>query len=541
MNRSITEALAWTLLHFLWQGGLIALLAGLTSIALRRAKSTTRYALFCGALALMVVVPVITFAVLNVSPAPAPIARATPAPADSGAVTSAPAPAQPEPVPSWLPWLVRVWLAGVVLLSLRSAGGLILAQRLKYWRTTPAAESIQRTASRLRARLDLRRAVRVFESAVAQVPSAIGCLKPVVLLPVSALTALTPEQIELLLAHELAHIRRHDYFINLLQTGVETVLFYHPAVWWISSRIRAEREHCCDDLAIQACGDDALAYARTLTQLEGLQSRPVRLVLAANGGPLLARIQRLANRESAGRHTPPVWMGVLLPVALVLLAALSVRPSRVEATGVDTSAVDSEIAEPPEPAAPEENHPEAPKRQIRGHGYLAGLASAGYTKISVDEIIALKQNGVEPQYIAEMMSAGLGVPTVDQLIKLKQHGVDPAFVARLARSGLVKDIAFEMTIRLHDYGVNTDDMTRIRALGFGPFAADDVVKLRDHGVTYTAFEALKEAGISAVTVEDAIQIQQNGVNAPSIRSMKDQGFNHLSLEQIIKLRRAGVI
>jgi hypothetical protein len=355
------------------------------------------------------------------------------------------------------------------------------------------------------------------------------------------LTSLTPEQIELLLAHELAHIRRHDYFINLLQTAVETVLFYHPAVWWISAQIRAEREHCCDDLAVQVCGDDAVAYARTLAQLESLRSRPVRLVLAADGGSLLNRIQRLANRDSAGRHAPPVWMGVLLPVALVLLAAISVRPQRVEATGVDTPAVEEAAAEPPEPAAPEANHSGLPKRQVRGRGYLAGLASAGYTKISVDEIIALKQNGVEPQYIADMMSAGLGVPNVDQLIKLKQHGVDPAFVARVTRSGLVKDLAFEITIRLHDHGVDTDDMARIRALGFGPFTTDDVVKLRDHGVTHTAFEALKEAGISTVTVEDAIQIQQNGVNASSIRSMRDQGFNHLSLEQIIKLRRAGII
>jgi beta-lactamase regulating signal transducer with metallopeptidase domain len=523
MNHSMTEALAWTLLHFLWQGGLIALLTGLTSVALRGVKSATRYALFCGALALMAIVPMVTFVVLNHARTPVPIA-APPLADIHIALSAPPAPLQPGPAPSWLPWLVRLWLAGVVLLSLRSAGGLLLAQRLKYWRTAPAAASIQQTASRLRARLDLRRAVRIFESAVAQVPSAIGWLRPVVLLPASALTALTPEQIEFLLAHELAHIRRHDYFINLLQTAVETVLFYHPAVWWISARIRAEREHCCDDLAVQACGDNAVAYARTLAQLEGLRSRPVRLALAADGGSLLTRIQRLANRESAGRHAPPVWMGVLLPVALALLAALLVRPSRVQATAADAS-----------PAA----QPAPP--QMHGRGYLAGLANAGYTKISVDEIIALKQNGVEPPYIADMMSAGLGVPTPNQLIKLKQHGVDPAFVTRVVRSGLVQDLAFEATIRLHEHGANSEDMAQIRALGFGPFSADDVVKLRDHGVTHTAFEALKEAGINSVTVQDAIQIHENGVSASSIRSMKDQGFGHLSLEQIIKLRRAGVI
>ena len=536
MSRSITDALAWALIHFLWQGALIALLASVGSFFLRRARSTTRYALFCGAMVMMLVVPAITLISLvdrpveRVATAPRPVPQAAMAfaPGAPPAAHTAAAPA-PNSGPAYLPWLVRLWLAGVVLLAIRATGGWVIAQRLKFSNTAPATEAIQRTANRLRSRLDIKRMVQVFESTVAEVPSVIGWLRPVILLPVSALTALSPEQIELLLAHELAHIRRYDYFINLLQTAVETVLFYHPAVWWISSQIRAEREHCCDDLAVQACGDP-IAYARTLAEMEGLRTKPVRLALAADGGSLLSRIQRLLNREGTRRHTPPAWVGALLPVAVVLISVLSVRPTNVKAVQPEGEPEPMNM----EAAADVLSHPQ-PK------GYLAGLSAAGYTKVTVDEIISLKQNGVEPKFIKGLMDAGLGTPEVGQLIKLSQHGVAPDFVARVVQSGLVKNPTFECMIQLREHGVDPEEMGRIRALGYGPFESDEITKLRDQGVKLSAFEALKEAGIEQAGVHDAVQVQENGISAGNIRSARTQGFANLTLEQIIKLRRAGVI
>ena len=98
----------------------------------------------------------------------------------------------------------------------------------------------------------------------------------VILLPISTLSGLSREQIEMILAHELAHIRRHDFFVNLLQATVETLLFYHPAAWWISRRIRVEREHCCDDIAVDVCGNP-LQYARALTRLSDEDARILAL------------------------------------------------------------------------------------------------------------------------------------------------------------------------------------------------------------------------------------------------------------------------
>ena len=322
------------------------------------------------------------------------------------------------------------------------------------------------------------------------VPATVGWLRPVVILPASALTGLTPEQLEFLLAHELAHVSRHDYLVNLAQTAIETVLFYQPGVWWLSRQIRIEREHCCDDLAVTACGD-AVGYARTLVTLETVRTGPHDLAVAANGGSLLARIRRLAHPGRTERVGPPAWMGALVPTALVLAALIGAAPSPSADSTKPTTPVESGV------------EPE---------GFLQGLASAGYVKVSVDDVIKLKEHGVEPPYIKEMLGAGLGAPGVDELIRLREHGVDPEFVAVVVRSGAVNDLNFETIIRLREHGVDGDDLGRIRALGFGPYSTDEVIRLRENGIT-----------------------------ADRLERLKPQGFVNLTLEQIIKLGRGGVI
>ena len=150
-------------------------------------------------------------------------------------------------------------------------------------------------------------------------PTVIGWLRPVVLLPVSCVTGLSPGQLEAIVAHELAHIRRHDYLVDLLQSAVETLLFYHPAVWWVSRRIREEREHCCDDLAVAACGDRA-GYARALATLEELRPASAQLAVAASGAPLLRRIRRLAGqpeRGPAGVTWPFAGIAIVLVIGIL--------------------------------------------------------------------------------------------------------------------------------------------------------------------------------------------------------------------------------
>ena len=254
-------------------------------------------------------------------------------------------------VDEWLPLFVSVWLAGVALLTLRLFSGWMWVQRMKSHGARPAPEALQTAAERLMRRLHIGRAVRLLESTSVSVPTVIGWLKPVVLLPASALAGLAPNQMEAILAHELAHVRRHDYIVNLFQTVVETLLFYHPAVWWLSRRIRAERENCCDDLAVSLCGDP-VAYAAALAELEGLRSTTGDLVLAATGGSLLQRVRRLLGVPThAGRA--PGWLaaGLALLVVISMSAGAVARDALIGEWQVAAPAAPVVPAAPAQPAS----------------------------------------------------------------------------------------------------------------------------------------------------------------------------------------------
>ncbi|MBC7819140.1 MAG: PQQ-binding-like beta-propeller repeat protein [Planctomycetaceae bacterium] len=213
--------------------------------------------------------------------------------------------------------LVSGWLAGVVLLSVRPLIGWHSARRLQRVGLSEVSDSLKEMLSRLAGRLGLRRAVRLFQSSLVQIPCVVGALKPVILLPASAIVGLSPEQLEALLAHELAHIRRHDFAMNVVQTLVETLLFYHPAIWWLSRQVRQEREHCCDDLAISVCGDVA-GYARMLVTVEGLRGRVPQTSVAASGGSLVERIRRLLPSPHEQPRSP--WLaGIIVLGSLVVL------------------------------------------------------------------------------------------------------------------------------------------------------------------------------------------------------------------------------
>lgn len=314
--------LGWTLLHFLWQGVVIAaLLAAVRACAARALNAPSRYIAACVALAAMVVAPLVTFLALS-NPGgaalPAGLAPVVPASA-GGARASASLPL--STAWEWIsPRLGAAWLLGVLFCSLRLLGGWLAAARLRSAGAKPASAEWLPKLKRLMARVGVTRQVRLLVSSLVEAPAVIGWLRPVILVPVGALAGLPAAQVEALLAHELAHIRRHDYLVNLLQSVAEAVLFYHPAVWWVSRQIRAEREHCCDDVALEATGGDVLAYARALAELESC--RPAHLqAVAATGGSLRDRIRRLVDPARPGSHTLPAG-GAAWALSAILLVGI---------------------------------------------------------------------------------------------------------------------------------------------------------------------------------------------------------------------------
>jgi beta-lactamase regulating signal transducer with metallopeptidase domain len=392
------QPLGWALIHFLWQGSAVAAMLAAALWLLRDGTAHARYLAAYAALLAMAAAPALTLLILGVPSGhtPRPSIRPVithgslfvPSSSPSPARATAPSREQPHarrshqlsfvgyPIAApfarperFFPSLVATWLIGVLTLSLRLLGSWIMVQRLPHRHARPISGALAARAEALARRLGIHHPMRLLESTQVQVPLALGWLRAAILVPASAISGMPPAQLEALLAHELSHIRRHDYLVNLLQTAVETVLFYHPAVWWVSHQIRVEREHCCDDLAVLALGD-RLTYARALTALETLRNVPAPLALAGSGGHLLARIRRILGLPPERTATAPAWLGGTIMITLLLAATALLHGSAADPPHAP-------VQNSPVTAARESLPPKPPRvpplRLIRGAQRLALL------------------------------------------------------------------------------------------------------------------------------------------------------------------------
>lgn len=315
IQMSFASATAFALLHSLWQLALIALLAALSFTALSGATARARHAVGMAWLLAMLAAPLLTFAQYWHSPAQefAASLGGWALPGSGEAVN----PASPPVIAPWWGWLLvclsQVWLLGVVLMAVRQVGGWRLMRQIERQPFAELPAAWQQRVAHLGAALGITRQVSVRLAQRVSSPFTAHALRPLIWLPLGMLTKPPVAQVEALLAHELAHIARLDWCWNALQCAAEALLFHHPAMWWLSRRIREEREHACDDLAVAVSGD-AIALAEALA---GLQRRSARAPfampgLAAGGGALMKRISHLLS----GAPARPNWR---IPGAFVLL------------------------------------------------------------------------------------------------------------------------------------------------------------------------------------------------------------------------------
>jgi len=316
---AIAHAISAALLHFVWQGPVVAFLLWITLAALRRGSARLRYFVCCAALAIMIALPGITAWVVYRAPGAAstPADQVVVIPDSVGPAVLSGAASLSVWIAALEAWALPLWFAGVLVFAVRLIWSSRHVVRLRR-EGVPPEGSLVETVSRLVRRMNIGRPVYVRISSLAESPSVVGWLRPMVLLPAASLLNLSVEQLEAVLAHELAHIRRHDYLVNVLQTLAETLFFYQPAVWWASSCIRNERELCCDDLVVEICGD-AVGYARALTKLERLRVISPELALGSSAGPLLRRIRRLTG---VVEEQPPSKLPAVLALCLALICCL---------------------------------------------------------------------------------------------------------------------------------------------------------------------------------------------------------------------------
>ncbi|MHC4397278.1 MAG: M56 family metallopeptidase [Planctomycetota bacterium] len=352
----IIQRLGWTLVHFAWQATAIGLILAIVLKLLHKSSANVRYIIACMALALIVLMPIVTIRMIGMPVEaidPVKLKQAgidlpkagfdLPVLVEMPQVESPPVQATVTPrvalkdrfvgtVELALPYIVLGWLAGVLGLSIWHLGGWTQLQRLRRKMVKQVGERVNLRLRHLADQLGIKQAIEIAESAFVQVPAVVGWLRPVILLPASVLTGLSGEQLETILAHELAHIKRCDYLVNMLQTSVEILGFYHPAVWWISHKIRFERENCCDDLAVSLCSD-RVCYAKALTTMEEIRAS-YRLAVAVSGGSLFDRIRRLLGKDSANEGKLS-WLAPVIAILLIMALLISVSFAMSSRTKTD--------------------------------------------------------------------------------------------------------------------------------------------------------------------------------------------------------------
>jgi beta-lactamase regulating signal transducer with metallopeptidase domain len=554
LSADVMHSVSWTLLQFLWQGTAVAALAAVLMALFRSASS--RYVVGVGALFLMLAAPVATF-FLQARQGNAVVGQHHSEVGSQKSIASKDVTALPKtflrvsPLLDTNPWLVEAWLLGVAFFGLRYAGGFIFLERGRRKRSYPPSERVLKICRTLERELGLNRTVQYCECLWLQAPAVIGWIRPIVLLPVTTLSGLSEEQLRSVIAHELAHIRRLDAFVNLFQVAIETLLFYHPAVWWLNKRIRAEREHCCDDVAVALCGNP-LAYARALTLMEEWQSAPT-LAMAANHGPLAERIFRLMHWKSTGGGARGIGLtGGLLSLTAALVAgnallevaypkptvhaaaeravlhggksSLSIDPQvklvhtiAASPQSIPAAKTSANGASKPTPARPEENGEPTPAGTATS--YIEGLKAEGLHDLTVEQLVSLKIQDVTPTYVRLIREAGLQVDA-DKLVAMKIQDVTPEFVHDIRSLGLTPDA--DQIVALKIQNVDGDYVRGLKGAGIQP-DLDQLIALKIQGVTPDYVRSLRDLGVQP-DIDELVGMRIQGITPEYVRDIRALGL-----------------
>jgi beta-lactamase regulating signal transducer with metallopeptidase domain len=550
LSPTIMHSLGWALLHFLWQGIAVAAVAGAGMALCRRASA--RYALAVGALVLMLVAPAATFLFyMDAAPVAASVVKSSSAVAPALSAPRLAGANEPSRIsgsglsPEVLPWMVEAWLVGVALFSLRSAGGFLLLERERRRQSSVVSDRVLEICFTMQDRLGINRAIDYCECAWLQAPAVIGWLRPVVFLPLTTLSGLSEEQLQSVIVHELAHIKRLDPLVNVFQVCVETLLFYHPAVWWLNKRIRTEREHCCDDIAVSVCGN-AVEYARALAIMEEWRSAPA-LAMAANRGPLTERVLRILGLKTLRNGMRGIGItGSVLCLTAALIAGNALmgmaHPQLAQASYNSQATPGTNSAQSTAPSRPAAKasagakpSPSSAKRSdepalANGSSYIGAMESAGLHDLSIDQLIAMKIQDVTPDYVRGLQAQGLR-PDAENLIAMKIQGVTPEYVHELHADGLNPDM--NQIIALKVQGVDGQYFRGIKDAGLQP-NVNQLIGLKIQGATPEFVKGLHEQGLSP-TADEAIAMRIQGVTPEYVRGIRALGFNP-SANELISMR-----
>ncbi len=536
---TILRAICWTLLHSLWQGLILALIAGGIMVMTKKASSAMRYNLLCALLLVFLAASTYTFySELHQNRVAIPAISDTSLATTSGtagnlvpASTSITTHTLQNGIDTLVQYfnahaaiIVVIWFIVFMARFVKVLSGLVYAQRVRHYQTRPAPAHWQQRLAQLLEKLQISRPVSLLESAVIKIPMVVGVLKPVVLVPVGMLTHISPEQVESILIHELAHIRRQDYLFNLIQHLVDTLFFFNPALVWVSSLIRGERENCCDDVAIDQTRSrrqliNALVSFHEYTQA----SNGFALQFAGKENQVVKRVKRIVHKKN---HSLNAGERIVLMSSILLLSAafITTKSSRPESSPVPATVIvhpatvtaTATIAAQPVPAPAKKTQPVSIKLIPTAPAPLDTTPRTDTTDpfahISVDKIIECKEHGVTPEFIMALKKMGYTDITPDDAIRLVDHGVTLEFLTDVKGLGYA-DLSLNKAVDLVDHGVNVSFIKRVRQLGFPELSLNKAIELVDHGVTGDFIAAWKKRSDSHLELNDYIRLRDAGINA----------------------------
>lgn len=627
---AVAEPATAALIHFLWQGSLVAIGLGIVLQFLRRGSADQRYRCACWALLLMVLLPIgtaVRHAYLNVEVESRTMLAATEAAGDpvrwntTTAIKQLARNTETTPVSSriagsllrqlaWNPersgsthWILGVWLGGILLLSVAHVGGWFQVQKLRMAEIEGAPEAWQDRADRLCRRLGVHRPVRVLCSAAVEIPMVVGWLRPVVLIPAGTLMGLPIQQIECILAHELAHVWRRDYLVNLLQIIAETLLFYHPAVWWVSRQIRIERENCCDDIAVELSGNK-LAYVRALVDLEELRHTSPRLALGAGDGSLVKRVKRLVGGPAMNTNSSRslltgtlVALGILVCGAVLALAAqqqLGDAMTLASAATDDREAITGrwsaerygdefyfEIREGRTRngrfnmtlhADPDDFNGlsyaedvtfrlireagefvftgdfEGPEERAEGDGrftftpdahYMSRLAELGTSDLDDDAMIVLAAQDLRTRDVGKLRDKGYGPFDGDELVTIAIFDVTPEYIDDMGRLGF-KKIEMDDLVAMRVHGIDREYVEGLREAGVESDSVDDLLGWKVHGIDAEYMADIREYFGSSMSNDDIMAFKIHGVDREFAQSLERAGFGDLDSDDLLAWKIHGI-
>jgi beta-lactamase regulating signal transducer with metallopeptidase domain/predicted nucleic acid-binding Zn-ribbon protein len=467
-SENLDYALGWMVVHSLWQGTLIAFVTGLVNIALHKKAARVRYIVSNTSLFLILAMAVTTFCYhYDFSKTPSEI-RVIPTQLD--AIVQMPTDivnptsdiATPLSIQGFkdyfnhnMPLIVTIWILGVAVFILRLLGGVSYIYYLKSRMNFPSDEYWTAMMHRLAAKSGITKSIELVESAMVRTPMVIGHLKPMILFPIGVINRLAPEEVEAILAHEIAHVMRHDFLFNIFQSVVEALLYFHPAVWWLSSQIRNERESACDEIAIELI-NSKLNYAKALVTVQEMAYYPLSPALAFAGqrkNQFVMRMQRILNQPYKTNIMEKLIATVLIVVVLFGLTIGQNQKGHIE----NNSLTQAEMHNDTPPQYFEQNDASQNYNNITVIGDT--LKDPFYLVIPpTSEIIALQKELAEmekelPQFENEKKAE---ITKLEQEIKQMEGDVSDYQKKREAEIAKIEKEVVEMNTKITDAEKNTD-------------------------------------------------------------------------------------